>query len=112
LSHEDPDPKAVGAMNVREAFTLRSRPVGEGISSRMPRGATSEAPPRHWGDPVVGGFFLSMGGVHLGLVAADVQTYRHFADAGLFAFVRDVWRDIFMAQPAIFGLLLMVGETA
>jgi hypothetical protein len=66
---------------------------------------------RHWGGPVIGGFYLSMGGVHLGLVAADVETYRHFADAGLFAFVRDGWQQIFMAYPAVFGLLLMAGET-
>ena len=66
---------------------------------------------RHWGGPVVGGFYLAMGGVHLGVVAADPETYRHFADAGLFAFVRDGWQEIFMAYPAVFGLLLMVGET-
>jgi hypothetical protein len=65
---------------------------------------------RHWGGPVVGGFYLSMGGVHLGLVAADAETYRHFADHGLFAFVRDGWQNIFMTQSAAFGLLLMAGE--
>lgn len=67
---------------------------------------------RHWGGPLVGGFFLSMGGVHLGLVAADPETYRHFADHGLFGFVRDGWQDIFMANPEAFGLLLAAGETA
>lgn len=66
---------------------------------------------RHWGGPVVGGFFLAMGGVHLGVVATDSETYRHFADAGLFSFVRDGWQNIFMAQPAAFGGLLMAGET-
>jgi hypothetical protein len=66
---------------------------------------------RHWGGPVVGGFYLSMGGVHLGLVAADPQTYRHFADGGLFDFVREGWHDIFMSQPAAFGLSLMAAET-
>jgi hypothetical protein len=66
---------------------------------------------RHWGGPVVGGFYLSMGGVHLGLVAADTEVYRHFADSALFAFVRDGWQEIFMAQPALFGLLLAAGET-
>lgn len=65
---------------------------------------------RHWGGPVVGGFYLTMGGVHLGVVAADTETYRHFADAGLFAFVRDGWQEIFMAYPEIFGMLLMAGE--
>ena len=66
---------------------------------------------RHWGGPVVGGFYLSMGGVHLGIVAADPATYRNFADAGLFAFVRDGWQDVFMAAPEAFGLLLAAGET-
>ena len=59
---------------------------------------------------MVGGFFLVMGGVHLGLVAADPQVYRHFADAGLFGFVRTGWSEIVMAQPAVYGLLLMAGE--
>lgn len=78
--------------------------------------ATAVAVPRsvhrHWGGPVVGGFYLSMGGVHLGLVAADPETYRHFADEALFAFVRDGWQNIFMSAPAFFGLLLAAGETA
>src|SRR3954468_16719522 len=67
---------------------------------------------RHWGGPVVGGFYLSMGGVHLGLVAADTETYRHFADAGLFAFVRDGWQEVFMAHATTFGLLLAAGGAA
>lgn len=67
---------------------------------------------RHWGGPVVGGFYLVMGGVHLGIVAANAQTYRHFADAALFGFVRDGWHDVFMARPHLFGLLLAAGEVA
>jgi len=59
---------------------------------------------------LVGGFFLTMGGVHLGLVAADPQVYQHFADDGLFPFVRDGWRDIVMEAPTLWGLLLMAGE--
>ncbi|GAA4743977.1 hypothetical protein GCM10023350_30870 [Nocardioides endophyticus] len=62
------------------------------------------------GRQLVGGFFLVMGGVHLGLVAADPQIYRPFADAGLFAFVRDGWQEIVMAAPTVWGLLLMGGE--
>ena len=81
------------------------------LDARQPAQRGYPAPPlRHWGGPVVGGFYLAMGGVHLGLVAADPETYRHFADAGLFLFVRDGWRDIFMAHPAFFGLMLMTGE--
>jgi len=62
------------------------------------------------GRQVVGGFYLTMGGVHLGLVSADAQVYRHFADRGLFAFVRDGWQHVVMAEPAVWGLLLMAGE--
>ena len=51
-----------------------------------------------------------MGGVHLGLVTADPQVYRHFADGGLFLFVRDGWHEVVMSAPAVWGLLLMAGE--
>jgi hypothetical protein len=60
---------------------------------------------------VVGGFYLSMGGVHLGIIAADAQYYRSFADEALFAFVRDGWADIFMASPRLWGLAMVAGET-
>ena len=75
----------------------------------LPRPASPAGHP--WlGRTVVGGFFLVMGGVHLGLVSADPQVYQHFADNGLFPFVRTGWRDIVMAAPAVYGLLLMAGE--
>ena len=61
---------------------------------------------------VVGGFFLVTGGVHLGIVAADPDFYRPFADAALFSFVREGWADIVMARPELYGLLLMAGEIA
>ncbi|HET6652295.1 MAG TPA: hypothetical protein VFH10_06605 [Nocardioides sp.] len=63
------------------------------------------------GRRVVGGFYLSMGGVHLGIVAADPNTYAGFADAGLFGFVRQGWSQVFMADPALWGACLFVGET-
>jgi hypothetical protein len=65
---------------------------------------------RHVAREIVGGFYLTMAGVHLGLVSADAQVYRHFADHGLFPFVRDGWQTIVMAHPSIWGLLLMTGE--
>ena len=65
---------------------------------------------RHVGREIVGGFYLTMGGVHLGLASADAQAYRHFADHGLLPFVRDGWQEIVMAHPAVWGLLLMAGE--
>ena len=65
---------------------------------------------RPLGRSLVGAFYLVMGGVHLGVVSADADTYRHFADEGLFPLVRDGWLTIVMARPSVWGLLLMVGE--
>jgi len=62
------------------------------------------------GAALVGGFFLVMSGVHLGIVAVDPTTYGPFADHGLFGFVRTGWAEIVMAHPAVWGLLLMAGE--
>jgi hypothetical protein len=62
------------------------------------------------GREVVGGFYLVMGGVHLGLVSADAEVYRHFADHGLLPVVRTGWQEIVMAHPAVWGLVLMAGE--
>lgn len=59
----------------------------------------------------IGGFYLAMGGVHLGIVAADPQLYRHFADDALLEVVREQWAAIVMANPAFWGLLLFAGET-
>lgn len=64
----------------------------------------------HLGRQLVGGFYLVMGGVHLGMVSADTEVYRHFADAGLFGFVREGWADLVMPHMAVWGLLLMAGE--
>lgn len=78
-----------------------------------PTRARRRGPGRHGrGRRVVGGFFLTMGGVHLGMVAADPQVYGPFADGALFGFVRDGWAEIVMAAPAVYGLLLMAGEVA
>ena len=60
---------------------------------------------------VVGGFYLSMGGVHVGIVAVDPTVYRSFADAAYLSFVRTGWNEIFMADPRMWGLALALGET-
>lgn len=59
---------------------------------------------------IVGGFFLFTGGVHVGIVAADPQFYAAFADEALLPFVTEAWHQIFMANPAGWGLALSVGE--
>jgi hypothetical protein len=67
--------------------------------------------PGRRGRLAVGGFFLWTGGVHVGIVAAGTDFYRHFADHALLAFVRDGWAHVFMAEPTFFGLGLFAGET-
>lgn len=84
-----------------------SAPAAGVSSARSPSIA-----PRAWERSVVGGFYLTMGGVHLGLVAARPQVYRHFADRALFGFVVDGWHSVFMASPVVWGLCLMAGEVA
>ena len=80
--------------------------------------ATAQAPPagrdvgRGGLRRAVGCFFLFTGGVHLGMVAADVEVYRHFADGSLLPFVRDAWTSVFMAHAVLWALLVMTGEVA
>ncbi|WP_067429756.1 hypothetical protein [Nocardioides jensenii] len=79
----------------------------------LPEDPLGPFPIRHSvGRNIVGGFFLVMGGVHLGLVSADPEAYSGFADRGLFPFVRDGWDQIVMAEPVVYGLLLMAAEIA
>ena len=70
------------------------------------------ATPRHrtLGRKLVGGLFLVSAGIHIGLVSADTEVYRHFADGGLFPFVRDGWQDVVTTHPAAWCLLLAAGE--
>lgn len=60
----------------------------------------------------IGAFYLVMAGINIGIVIADRSTYRHFADEGLFGFVRTGWRDIVMAHPSAWIGLLAAGEIA
>jgi hypothetical protein len=87
---------------------VRTHPdVANQIAPRTAPGAG-----RAWERSIVGGFYLAMGGIHLGLVAARPEVYRHFADHGLFGFVVTGWRDVFMAAPVFWGMCLMSGEIA
>ena len=58
----------------------------------------------------IGGFYLVMAGINIGLVVGDSEVYRHFADQGLFSFVRDGWVDIVMEAPGVWIALLAAGE--
>ena len=58
----------------------------------------------------IGEFYLVMAGINIGLVVGDSEVYRHFADRGLFPFVRDGWADIVMAAPGVWIGLLAGGE--
>ena len=58
----------------------------------------------------VGHLFLVTAGINAGMVAADPQAYRPFADPAALDFVQDSWEQIVMAHPAVWGLLLAGGE--
>lgn len=59
---------------------------------------------------LVGGFYLVMGGVNLGITVADPETYRTFADGSFWPFVTRAWHDVVMAQPHLWFFLLAAGE--
>lgn len=58
----------------------------------------------------VGCFFLWTSGIHIGLVAADADVYRHFADHPVLSQFGRAWREVFMAHPSVWGLGLATGE--
>src|SRR3712207_9323898 len=59
-----------------------------------------------------GCFYLFTAGIHLGIVAADPQLYRSFADPAYLPVIREAWQSVFMAHPAAWGLALMAGGAA
>ncbi len=67
---------------------------------------------RSLGRKLVGGFYLTMAGVHLGVVAADPQFYATFAEDALVPALRTAWDEIFMAQPVLWGTALCLAEVA
>lgn len=90
----------------------KTNPLDTSLPARQRHAPAEEARAVPWRTRSVGGFFLTMGGVHIGIVAADTETYRHFADRALFGFVRSGWAEVFMATPVLWGLLLAAGEIA
>jgi hypothetical protein len=48
--------------------------------------------------------------IHTGFALFRPGVYRPFADESPFGWVRDAWRDIFMAEPRMWALLLAAGE--
>jgi hypothetical protein len=59
---------------------------------------------------LVGCFFLWTSGIHVGIVAAGPDLYRHFADGALVPGLAAGWRSGFMAHAAVGGLLVAGGE--
>jgi hypothetical protein len=58
----------------------------------------------------VGLFFVWTAGIHVGIVAADIGFYRHFADGALVPGLAHAWRAVFMTNPVTWGLALAAGE--
>lgn len=53
--------------------------------------------------------FLWTSGIHVGIVAADPDSYRSFADGALPA-VREAWSGVFVSSPVAWGLAVAMGE--
>lgn len=62
------------------------------------------------GGRIVGMVFLWTSGIHVGIVAAGPDFYRHFADTALLPLVRHAWAQVVMADPVTWGLLLALAE--
>src|SRR4029079_13143045 len=78
---------ANGGVEMRTSgLTTATGAVRPAVGWRGPPPATTAA----------GGFYLTMGGIHVGIVAANTDTYRPFADSALFGFVRTGWAEVFM----------------
>ncbi|HEY8789187.1 MAG TPA: hypothetical protein VIM10_08680 [Actinopolymorphaceae bacterium] len=58
----------------------------------------------------LGGFYLVMGGITIGLSIRRPGIYAAFADAAQFDWVRDTWQAVSMAHPATWAALLGAGE--
>lgn len=84
------------------------------MSTTIERGSRLDAPARTRRAEsvrrVVGGFYLVMGGINAGIVAADPETYRPFADGAFWSFVTTAWHDVVMTHPYAWFLLLAAGE--
>lgn len=81
-------------------------------SDSATRDARSSAPSRRLQrfTKCVGGFYLVMGGINIGLSIGRPAIYSAFADAALFGWVHDAWQTVFMAHPAVWAALLGGGE--
>ncbi len=56
--------------------------------------------------------FASGAGIHTVLALTTPRSYDGFADAALFTWTTEAWRNIFMAHPSLWALLLAGGELA
>src|SRR5262245_34895559 len=58
----------------------------------------------------IAAIFASGAVIHTGLALFRPSVYRPFADESPFGWVRTTWRDVFMAEPRLWGLVLAAGE--
>jgi hypothetical protein len=69
------------------------------------RAGSRSVPPRY-----VGWFFLWTSGIHVGIVAAGTDFYRHFADQALVPGLSAAWRSAYMSHATAGGLTVAAGE--
>lgn len=57
-----------------------------------------------------GVLFLWASGVHVGIVSGDPGLYHDVADGAWMPGILSAWREIFMAHPGFWGLMVAIGE--
>lgn len=94
--------------------TVTAHPTDTHPARRQPEPSGNTTRRSRWparGRKVVGGFYLSMAGVHLGIVVANPDFYETFPDQSSLQWVRTAWAEVFMADPVLWGLVMFAAET-
>lgn len=78
------------------------------VNSPSLASARASRAPRRWPPGftiAAGAFYTCMAGVHLGVVVANPQVYASYGEAASMEWVSRLWAQIFMANPAFWGLV-------
>ncbi|GAB3040064.1 hypothetical protein GCM10011376_36130 [Nocardioides flavus (ex Wang et al. 2016)] len=80
------------------------------VRTRTPRATGQHAGPATTARHVVGCLYLVTGGINAGLVIADPQVFRTFADTSFVPLVVRAWDGVVMAHPFAWIMGLACGE--
>lgn len=83
--------------------------VNHSAVTDSPRPATARASrtPRRWPPGftiAAGAFYTCMAGIHIGVVVANPLVYASYGESASMEWVSRLWAQVFMANPAFWGL--------